>query len=646
MIRRLSFWCLAALFVVLGPGVGGVFAQESETCLECHGDTGWLEDDETRRLHVDLGGFENSVHGFLLCVDCHADLAGADPWGHDPELAPVDCSVCHADVQDEYAQSLHAYARQRGNLRAPTCAGCHGKHDILSPSDRSSRAHRRNLTDMCASCHGTGGLLTDQLVRLPLSVQSYAQSVHAHAFRRGIDTAAVCTDCHGVHLLRGRLDPESKIHAVNVSATCGQCHGEAQYEYDRSIHGRALQAGIFDSPTCNDCHGEHHIVTAADPSVSAFGARLAVETCRSCHEDQRLIAKYGLADYVVETYVDSYHGWARRWDSPDAATCVACHATHLVLPARDEGSTIHPDNVAETCRQCHPRADQRFALSYTHRTAQPSANPVTRWIEWAYLILIPTLVGAMVLHNALIFVYYLRRRRRLEREEGTIPRMDRSQVVQHLLLAVSFIVLVITGFALRFPDAFWVQPLVYLGMTEALRSLVHRIAAVVLLGVGVWHVLYLGLNRRGRRDLVAMLPRWRDVSDASGNIQYYLGLRKRKVRFDQYDYTQKAEYWALVWGTVVMALSGFVLWFPAQAVRIFPTWIVQASELLHYYEAWLAMLAILVWHFFFVLLHPLVYPMSWTWLTGEMGRGEAEYHHGDWVRSLEADRKKTKSAET
>jgi cytochrome b subunit of formate dehydrogenase len=646
MIRRLSFWCLAALFVVPGPGLGGVFAQESETCLECHGDTGWLEDDETRRLHVDLGGFENSVHGFLLCVDCHADLAGADPWGHDPELAPVDCSVCHADVQDEYAQSLHAYARQRGNLRAPTCAGCHGNHEILSPSDRSSRAHRRNLTDMCASCHGTGGLLTDQLVRLPLSVQSYAQSVHAQAFRRGIDTAAVCTDCHGVHLLRGRLDPESKIHPVNVSATCGQCHGEAQYQYDQSIHGRALQAGIFDSPTCNDCHGEHHIVTATDPSVSAFGARLAVETCRSCHEDQRLIAKYGLADYVVETYVDSYHGWARRWDSPDAATCVACHATHLVLPARDEGSTIHPDNVAETCRQCHPRADQRFALSYTHRTAQPSANPVTRWIEWAYLILIPTLVGAMVLHNALIFVYYLRRRRRLEREEGTIPRMDRSQVVQHLLLAVSFIVLVITGFALRFPDAFWVQPLVYLGMTEALRSLVHRIAAVVLLGVGVWHVLYVGLNRRGRRDLVAMLPRWRDVTDASGNMQYYLGLRKRKVRFDQYDYTQKAEYWALVWGTVVMALSGFVLWFPAQAVRIFPTWIVQASELLHYYEAWLAMLAILVWHFFFVLLHPQVYPMSWTWLTGEMGRSEAEYHHGEWVRRLEADRKKAKSAET
>jgi hypothetical protein len=77
-----------------------------------------------------------------------------------------------------------------------------------------------------------------------------------------------------------------------------------------------------------------------------------------------------------------------------------------------------------------------------------------------------------------------------------------------------------------------------------------------------------------------------------------------------------------------MALTGFVLWFPETAVRIFPVWIVHVAETIHYYEAWLATLAIIVWHGFFVIFHPEVYPMSWTWLTGEMSSKMANKHHG------------------
>lgn len=635
MIQGSGRW-LPFISALLLAGVPAVRGQENDVCLECHGDVALREDPETARLFVDADVFARSIHGEFSCSDCH-DLLGADPYGHDPDLPPVDCGMCHSDVAEIYAASLHGYARERGNERAPTCVTCHGSHDIPTADSEASLRHRRNALQVCASCHGEAGLLTDELVRLPQAVSGYAQSVHGRALQRGIETVAVCGDCHGVHDVLGILDPRSPINPLNVSHTCGKCHEDIRQQYDASIHGRALQAGILDSPTCNTCHGEHLVVSPKSPEAATYALRLAEEACSRCHADSRLTSKYGMASYVVDTYVDSYHGWAQRWEGLEAATCVSCHTAHWVLPTRDPASTVNPRNVAETCRQCHPEAGEAFALSYTHRTAAETQHPVSRIIRQFYTFAIPGIIGAMVLHNALIFLYYLRLRRRQEEEEGVVERLDRQQVVQHFLLAVSFTILVITGFALRFPDAFWVAPLKWIGMNEDARSVIHRIAAVVLLGVGVWHVCYVAFDRRGRREFLAMIPRWRDVQDAWANLAFYLGRSRRHPRFDQYDYMQKAEYWALVWGTVVMAASGFVLWFPAKALTILPSWAVQASELLHYYEAWLAALAIVVWHFFFVVAHPDVYPMSWTWLTGKMGRRQARLHHPEWLARLEAE---------
>jgi cytochrome b subunit of formate dehydrogenase len=79
-----------------------------------------------------------------------------------------------------------------------------------------------------------------------------------------------------------------------------------------------------------------------------------------------------------------------------------------------------------------------------------------------------------------------------------------------------------------------------------------------------------------------------------------------------------------------MAITGLVLWFPARAVDWFPAWIVAASQTVHFYEAWLATLAILVWHFFFVIFHPDAYPLSFTWMDGRMLEDTAEHEHPRW----------------
>lgn len=608
------------------------FGQEDASCSMCHSSAAMFEGLPNPERLVVTAEDIRGVHGQLglSCVNCHQDLAEAD-LPHPPELEPVDCGSCHAGVQGTYEESVHGYALERGNQRAPTCASCHGSHNILSSSDPSSPTHKVRLPATCASCHGTAGLLTDQIVKLPQSFTDYAQSIHGQGAERGIATAASCSDCHGVHSLKGSVDPASTINPLNVASTCGQCHPDIQLEYEGSIHGRALKIGVRDSPTCTDCHGEHLILSPRNPDAKTYAAQLATETCGQCHDDPVIIAKYNLEGGVVGTYLDSYHGWAaQRAGEMNIATCVSCHTAHAVLPAKDPASTIHPDNVIATCAQCHPQASERFAASYTHEATSLMANPINRTIRGIYIVLIAGIIGLMVVHNLVIMNYFMIERRKENQISRWVMRFDRSQIIQHLLLTVAFVMLVITGFALRFPNAWWVEWLTAMGMTESVRADLHRAFAVLLVITAAYHMYYVFLTRRGREEFGSMIPRWQDMKDLWNNVRYYTWKSDRKVKFGRYDYSQKAEYWALIWGTVLMIITGFILWFPQWTVKILPSWIISASQTVHYYEAWLATLAVLVWHFFFVIFHPEEYPMSWTWLTGRMSEESVKRHHARW----------------
>jgi hypothetical protein len=188
---------------------------------------------------------EESVHGqAVYCVECHPRYEG---YPHPEGLLPADCSECHDDVEDEYGESLHGYALARGDEKAPTCEYCHGHpHEILESLDPRAPTFHAKVPELCASCHGEAGLITDRLVRLPQTFTAYAESVHGRTCAEG---GACCTDCHGVHELRGPMDPESKISHLNVAATCGACHEEISEEFENSIHGRALAAGLGDTTT-------------------------------------------------------------------------------------------------------------------------------------------------------------------------------------------------------------------------------------------------------------------------------------------------------------------------------------------------------------------------------------------------------------
>jgi cytochrome b subunit of formate dehydrogenase len=154
-----------------------------------------------------------------------------------------------------------------------------------------------------------------------------------------------------------------------------------------------------------------------------------------------------------------------------------------------------------------------------------------------------------------------------------------------------------------------------------IRRFLHRAFAVVFVVLATYHLLWLVFTEKGREELRKLAPNRKDAREAAGLIGYNAGLRKEKpVYSGKYSYIEKMEYWALVWGTGIMTLTGFFLTFENWTLKYFPKWVVDLMLTVHFYEALLAILAILVWHFYWTVFDPNVYPMNWAWLTGFIKR--------------------------
>jgi cytochrome b subunit of formate dehydrogenase len=161
------------------------------------------------------------------------------------------------------------------------------------------------------------------------------------------------------------------------------------------------------------------------------------------------------------------------------------------------------------------------------------------------------------------------------------------------------------------------------------------LAAVVLIAATLYHFVHLAVNRRDRVFLRAMLPKWRDASDLFGVMLFNLGLRQDEPRFAKFNYAEKLEYWAFLWGTAIMTVSGFLLWFNDFTLRHFPKWVSDAATAVHWYEALLATFSILLWHFYMVIFDPLVYPMDLSWLTGKVPADHYRHSRPEYFRFLE-----------
>jgi cytochrome b subunit of formate dehydrogenase len=142
-----------------------------------------------------------------------------------------------------------------------------------------------------------------------------------------------------------------------------------------------------------------------------------------------------------------------------------------------------------------------------------------------------------------------------------------------------------------------------------------------------------------------MFPSRRDATDLVRVLAYNLGWTKTEPTFAKFNYAEKVEYWAFMWGTVVMTVSGFLLWFNNFTLRHFPKWVSDAATAVHYYEALLATFSILLWHFYMVIFDPLVYPMDRAWLNGKVPADHYRHSRPEYLRALQvAERNATRAA--
>jgi formate dehydrogenase gamma subunit len=651
---------------------------QDENCLACHGQAG-MTSASGKSISIDPAKHAASVHGTLGCNDCHTTIKdyphpdkvakvqcstchteeashvansihgalgdGACQSCHgDPhevaaaaQTAPAKCAQCHADEVKEFRQSIHGQAAAAGDADAPHCGSCHGPvHQIQVSSDAASPVAKKNLPDTCASCHSNQQFLSRHKIPFAHPVELYRLSVHGRAVLDGNEAAATCSDCHGSHGIFPPRDARSKINHWNIPTTCGQCHADIAKTYLESVHGQAMKASVSDAPVCSDCHGEHLILGPKEPASLVNAARVSMATCGRCHSDERLESRYNLPANRVPSYADSYHGLAMREGSQTVANCASCHGVHNIFRSTDPRSTVNAANLAKTCGNCHAGAGDHFIIGPVHvQTATGPAHPVVRWIRWTYWLLIPLTLGFMIVHNLLDFLSKLIRRQPRHESGGQVSRMNLNFRIAHWGVILSFPTLVFTGFALKYPEAWWSRPLLLWEGHFAFRGLVHRSAAIVLIASTIYHVIHLAINRRDRLFLKAMLPAPKDLTDLVQVFSHNLGVTKVEPRFAKFNYAEKVEYWAFMWGTVVMTVSGFLLWFNNFTLRHFPKWISDAATAVHYYEALLATFSILLWHFYMVIFDPLVYPMDTAWINGKVPADHYRHSRPEYLRALE-----------
>lgn len=273
--------------------------------------------------------------------------------------AQDNCRDCHYDIEDETGPA-HKIERDIHVQKGLGCVDCHGGDAGLDDMDdvRKVRGYRgvpshRQVPEFCARCHGDAAYMHEHNPSLPTDqLDKYRTSVHGQRlFERGDAKVANCVSCHAVHEIGDAIMPHSSTYPVNLIATCGRCHSDADYmagygigtsqveDYRASVHGTALlERGDLGAPACNDCHGNHG---AAPPGVSSLSA-----VCGNCHAIE------------ADLYNVSPHQSA--FEENGFPMCETCHSNHKILKPTDEMVGTEEGSI---CIDCHSADDDNTGLA-------------------------------------------------------------------------------------------------------------------------------------------------------------------------------------------------------------------------------------------------------------------------------------------
>jgi formate dehydrogenase gamma subunit len=205
----------------------------------------------------------------------------------------------------------------------------------------------------------------------------------------------------------------------------------------------------------------------------------------------------------------------------------------------------------------------------------------------------------------------------------TYERFSPARRIEHWVMMLSFVTLAVTGLPQKFPSS--PLSIAFVGILSGVETLrtIHHIAAIVMMLGTAWHLLVFGYLSYVRRTRFTMLPTLQDVKDGWQALMYNIGRAKMPPQMGRYTFEEKMEYWAFVWGAIIMGLTGFMMWNPVTTTRFFPGEVIPAAKAAHGGEALLAVLAIIVWHMYGV--H--IKRFNRSMFTGKMTEAEMLHEH-------------------
>jgi cytochrome b subunit of formate dehydrogenase len=565
---------------------------------------------------------------------------------------PDNCLFCHQyhglSRYDPNSASLHVFYVNPEYVRSSmgpharlACTDCHPREEVAVVPHRP--VSRVNCTQTCHLQDPTGiaRRYTHENVE-----QMLQQSVHAYDVLNKLEFT-------GGPLLRPQ------------QSRCLYCHDEPYFRGPTGLISAMVSATAQQFDRCDTCHAEQirvdtgyylrHISARLEPARPTLEMAQACAVCHSDPEVRKQFTRNGrpMPD-AVASFVRSFHGKAALLGDASTANCISCHVAkranaHLMLGHENPASSVSPQRVADSCRsvQCHPGADPRIAAAGVHVDLAAFRGTLEYFLAGAFILFTVITFGPSMLIVVLeLFAIVIGRQHpgseKLEalaervwaHPDGRrrLTRFTPGQRVQHWLLVVLFTVLALTGFPLKFADQHWARMMIDLfGGLGTARTIHHWAGFALVVGLA-FHLLYVlatfiqhrrAVRHAGERESLATsvqkLPMWvtpLDMRQMLHLFAYLLHLRHDRPVFDRFNVKEKFEYFGVFWGTVLLGVTGALLWGEQIASHYFTGRALNLALIAHTYEAFLAVIHVGILHIINVVLHPLVFPLSPATITG------------------------------
>ncbi len=220
-----------------------------------------------------------------------------------------------------------------------------------------------------------------------------------------------------------------------------------------------------------------------------------------------------------------------------------------------------------------------------------------------------------------------------------VERMNLNFRIQHMILFLSLIILAISGLALYFHNTWFGKLLITLeGGIEA-RGKIHRISAVVLMLLSIYHLLYILFSEKGHSEFYKIIFRLQDLKDFVIDILYSLNISQRPAEFEKYSYREKFQYWGVATGVLIMTFTGLILWFQDISMSLMPKWCIDLTFVIHGGAGLVIFFLLFIWHLYDVHLSPFNFPMDWSWLTGKVSLEKLKKTHYKEFLKLTGEKK-------